>query len=160
MMHGVNMKTIILSLFGFASFQNVIYKLHSMEDRFLCDRLSFNWPRNFSLFMETKRQFSSTPEAVDSMFLQILSLSSTKLHGVIYQKIRNLNMYHHCNLFLLIAVSPTASPHLPQWSLDDYRPHLYILFLQNPAISRPFFCCRSCCHRIRETLIIFTVRSS
>ena len=71
--------------------------------------------------METKRQFSSTHEAVDNMFLQILPLSSTKLHGVIHRKIRNLNMYRYCNLFLLIAVFATAYPHLPQWSLDDSR---------------------------------------
>jgi hypothetical protein len=83
------------SLFGFASFQNVIYKLHSREDRFLSNRLSFNLARYFSLFMGTKTRFSSTHEAVDNVFVQILSLSSTKLHGVLYQKIYNLNMYRH-----------------------------------------------------------------
>jgi hypothetical protein len=88
--------------------------------------------------METKRQFSSTHEAVDNMFLQIVSLSSTKCHGVIYEKIRNLDVYRHCNLFLLIAVFATAFPHFPQWSLEDSRPHVYSLFLPNPAISRPF----------------------
>jgi hypothetical protein len=88
--------------------------------------------------METKRQFSSIHEAVDNMFLQIVSLSSTKYHGVIYEKIRNLNMYRHSNLFLLIAVFATAFSHLPQWSLDDSIPHVYILFLPNSAISRPF----------------------
>ena len=68
--------------------------------------------------METKRPFSSTHEAVD-MFLQILSLSSSKLHYVIYQKIRNLNMYRLCNLFLPIAVFATCSGILFHLQTED-----------------------------------------
>ena len=40
-----------LSFFGFASLQSVIYKPYSREERFLRNRLCFNRPRHFSLFI-------------------------------------------------------------------------------------------------------------